>query len=217
MEYLLLDQINTKEEVCEDARSANQALIVQHARSKTGIREFSLLLGRWCQEAGVTRDNYAALLEIWGTLKDIGEIRLLPKSLSTLKRNFQAQFPLVKRLETLLQLDQRHVYFGWDWGESERSRSKDCITLLVFQSCSDQAVIWGISQSKTIWHLRRSTNAHSFPWDATPEEYYEIMRSDKFDYMSGSVVQSYWTKQIGSGWDWRGHWTAQLIRDNLTS
>ncbi|OXV05527.1 hypothetical protein Egran_06705, partial [Elaphomyces granulatus] len=54
-----------------------------------------MLVALWCEHVGVSRSQYAALLQILLILENIGPIRRLPKTLDHLKKQFWAQFPLL--------------------------------------------------------------------------------------------------------------------------
>jgi hypothetical protein len=68
---------------------------LHHNRSPYIQEGFALLLSLWCEHVGVSRSQYASLLQILLTLEDIRPIRILPSTLSALKRRFKAQFPIL--------------------------------------------------------------------------------------------------------------------------
>jgi hypothetical protein len=68
---------------------------VRHDRSPYIQERFALLLSLWCEHVGISRSQYAPLLQILLTLEDVRPIRILPSTLSTLKRRFKAQFPIL--------------------------------------------------------------------------------------------------------------------------
>src|ERR1700735_3151217 len=57
--------------------------------------QFAFLLSIWCEDVSISRSQYASLLEILKSLKDIRSIRILPASLDTLKSQFKAQIPVL--------------------------------------------------------------------------------------------------------------------------
>jgi hypothetical protein len=68
---------------------------VPHSYSGSTQDRFALLLSVWCEDVGVSRQQYASLLEILHSIPDTTSIHRLPRSLSTLKRNFREQFPIL--------------------------------------------------------------------------------------------------------------------------
>jgi len=68
---------------------------VRHDRSPYIQERFALLLSLWCEHVGISRSQYASLLQILLTLEDVRPIRILPSTLSTFKRRFKAQFPIL--------------------------------------------------------------------------------------------------------------------------
>jgi hypothetical protein len=81
---------------------------VQHKRSFNNLDNFTMLLGFWCEEAGISRRQYSALLQILETLKDIKTIQHLPRSLDTLKCHLKGQFPMlpVRRVKVTVLPDK---------------------------------------------------------------------------------------------------------------
>ena len=78
---------------------------VPYHQATTEMSDFMLALELWVQEAGITTDMYIALLEVLQMLDHLSQIQLLPKSLSTLKRNIRTQFPLMKMRKLQLSLN----------------------------------------------------------------------------------------------------------------
>jgi|SRR5882762_9700280 len=68
---------------------------VPHSYSGSTQDRFALLLSVWCEDVEVSRQQYASLLEILHSIPDTTSIHCLPRSLSTLKRNFREQFPIL--------------------------------------------------------------------------------------------------------------------------
>jgi hypothetical protein len=58
------------------------------------MNEFVLFVELRIKKIGISRTEYAALLQILGILLDVGPIRLLPKSMSALKRTSLINFRL---------------------------------------------------------------------------------------------------------------------------
>ena len=81
---------------------------VQHKRSFNDLDNFTRLLGFWCEEAGISRRQYSALLQILETLKDIKTVQHLPRSLDTLKCHLKGQFPMlpVRRVKVTILPDK---------------------------------------------------------------------------------------------------------------
>ncbi len=69
---------------------------VPHQRSSQVLDDFVMLLGLWCQDAGITRQQYSGLLEVLALIENKGQVQRLPKSIATLRRNVKASLPLMK-------------------------------------------------------------------------------------------------------------------------
>ena len=68
---------------------------VPHTRAKNELSMFMLALGLWCQEVGISRSQYRALLEILRIPEMKDNLHKLPSCLSTLKRYAIQQLPLL--------------------------------------------------------------------------------------------------------------------------
>ena len=68
---------------------------IPHRRSAYQQDKFAFLLSIWCEDVGISRSQYASLLEILKSLKDTRSIQILPGSLDTLKSQFKAQIPVL--------------------------------------------------------------------------------------------------------------------------
>ena len=68
---------------------------VPHSYSESTQDRFALLMSVWCEDVGISRQQYESLLEILLSIPNTSAIRRLPRSLSTLKRNFKEQFPIL--------------------------------------------------------------------------------------------------------------------------
>ena len=68
---------------------------VPHQRSSAILEAFSMLMALWFEHVGVSRNGYAALLQILLMLESIDPIKALPKTLDLLKQQFKGQFPLL--------------------------------------------------------------------------------------------------------------------------
>ena len=69
---------------------------VEHIRAKSEMSQFGLAFGLWCETTGISRNDYAGLLEVLGLLQDLNEIKTLPKTITTIKKHVSAQLPLIK-------------------------------------------------------------------------------------------------------------------------
>ena len=57
---------------------------------------FQMTFGLWCQDASITRQQYASLLEVLSLLDDKTQIHALPRSIETLRRKTRSHLPLMK-------------------------------------------------------------------------------------------------------------------------
>ena len=64
-------------------------------RSKFTMEPFHMLVASWIEDTGISRRQYESLCEIMMTLDNTDPIKTLPKSLSTLRKNFLGQFSLL--------------------------------------------------------------------------------------------------------------------------
>ncbi|KOC15938.1 hypothetical protein AFLA70_169g002151 [Aspergillus flavus AF70] len=68
---------------------------VPHYTSPYAMDNFHFLLGLWCIDTNLSREQYASLLEVLKTLRSVCPIQTLPVSLSTLKKNCKGQIPII--------------------------------------------------------------------------------------------------------------------------
>jgi len=84
--------------------------IVEHVRTKTtDPSRFRIALGLWCQETGISRPQYASLLEILRMPELPQEVHKLPSCLSTLKRQTTAQLPLLLMRKKSISLQSEQL------------------------------------------------------------------------------------------------------------
>lgn len=69
---------------------------VPHRRSTWEMNTFQLAFGLWCETSGLTRQSYQGLLEVFNLLDDLKTLKDLPRSITTLKKQVNAQLPLMK-------------------------------------------------------------------------------------------------------------------------
>ena len=69
---------------------------IPHRRHTEKPDDFTIAFGLWCQDSGITRQNYVSLLEVLGLLESISQLSNLPRSVSTLKRIVKASLPLIR-------------------------------------------------------------------------------------------------------------------------
>src|SRR5216117_22080 len=99
---------------------------ILYSRSSQPMNDFVFMMGLWCQQTGISRQQYCGLLQVLKLLKDISPISLLPLKLSTLKMNVQAQLPLLAlhqkqipvlsaKLSTLSAADKKLISSSMSW------------------------------------------------------------------------------------------------------
>jgi hypothetical protein len=92
------------------ADNEDNSEIVEQVRAKTSDpSRFHIALGLWCQEAGISRPQYASLLEILRMPELQHEVRRLPSCLSTLKRQTTAQLPLLAMRKKSMPLQSEQL------------------------------------------------------------------------------------------------------------
>ncbi|KAI9748114.1 MAG: hypothetical protein M4579_007309, partial [Chaenotheca gracillima] len=70
---------------------------IPHKRSVYIMDDFTFALGLWCNQSNIGRQQYSSLLETLALLKDVNQIKTLPKDVTTLKRSVTAQLPLIEQ------------------------------------------------------------------------------------------------------------------------
>ena len=69
---------------------------IEHERIRTStLNNFGVALGLWCEETGISRNQYDGLYEILSMLKPHAALNSLPESLTTLKRHTKGELPLL--------------------------------------------------------------------------------------------------------------------------
>lgn len=69
---------------------------VPHKRSLDDIDDFTMALGLWVEDMGITRQGWTSLLDVLSLLESVKQIDRLPKSISTFRKNTKAHLPLLK-------------------------------------------------------------------------------------------------------------------------
>ncbi|KAI1818907.1 hypothetical protein F4861DRAFT_544563, partial [Xylaria intraflava] len=99
---------------------------IKHTRKDHQMNNFSLALGFYCIQQGVSRKQYSMLLEIFGLLRTdgISKINSLPATVDTLKRRVREQMPLFEmRSKQLIlnpdKLPSSRIYSAAVAGRSE--------------------------------------------------------------------------------------------------
>ncbi|KAA6414269.1 MAG: hypothetical protein FRX48_02632 [Lasallia pustulata] len=69
---------------------------VEHKRTLAPMNDFILAFGLWCKTESISRQSYMSLLECLCLLRTVAPIAALPSTVSTLKKNIQAQLLLMQ-------------------------------------------------------------------------------------------------------------------------
>ena len=75
--------------------AADDSEPILHKRGLGMIEDFVFALGLWCTKFRVSRRQYSSLVEVLQLMKDITDIKRLPKSVSTLTKSSTSQLPLI--------------------------------------------------------------------------------------------------------------------------
>lgn len=75
---------------------------IPHPRADVheGLDSFTLALGLWCEQSGISRVQYQSLLEVLHLVESVDTLRWLPKGLSALKKKCKSQFPIIAVRQT---------------------------------------------------------------------------------------------------------------------
>ncbi|WEW61081.1 hypothetical protein PRK78_006570 [Emydomyces testavorans] len=88
----------------------NESTEVPHHQSEgQTLSQFATAFGLWCEQSGISRQQYTALREVLNSVEDINTLKALPNGLSDLKKKCQSQFPILPIRSTSISVVPRQL------------------------------------------------------------------------------------------------------------